>query len=134
MAPVTDKDAAFHIPASRIVKALGRLRKEHSDMTILQSMIFFRVAELPGITQRGMLEDMETIDSVTSRAVAVLSSAGVRVRDPKDPNKIVRETKPLRLIELREDPDDRRQKSLFLTGKGRQLMQDIMNDLGMTKR
>ena len=123
-------DTAFHIPATRVVKALSRLREMHGDMTILQAMMFFRIASEPGVTQSTLWRELDTYDSVASRSVAILSSYGVKVRDPKT-GAVARETKPLNLIEVRENPENRREKGLSLTNKGRKLMQDIISDLGL---
>ena len=91
-------------------------------MTILQAMIFFRIASEPGVTQRTVWREFDTYDSVLSRGVAVLSSAGVRGASG-------RRTEPLHLVELRENPEDRREKLLYLTAKGRTLMEKVIQDL-----
>ncbi len=126
MAPTTttDRDVAYSVPASRMFKFLSRLRQMHGDMTILQAMIFFRIAMEPGVTQRRVWEDLDTFDSVASRGVSVLSYAGLK-------NASGNRTEPLHLVEVRENPADRREKLLFLTNKGRTLVEDCMKDLGM---
>jgi DNA-binding MarR family transcriptional regulator len=126
-ANIKDDHPTFHVPASRVLKVLSRLRELHNDMTILQAMIFFRIAAEPGVTQRTVWRELDTYDSVASRGVAVLSSAGVKGAHG-------RKTEPLHLIELRENPDDRRERMLYLTRKGRTLMEDIIRDLDMAER
>lgn len=121
------KVIAFHVPANRMLKALSRLRAMHGDMTILQAMIFFRIAAEPGVTQRTVWREFDTYDSVLSRGVAVLSHAGVKGAGGK-------RSEPLYLVEVRENPDDRREKLLYLSEKGRTLMQDIISDLNSSQR
>jgi DNA-binding MarR family transcriptional regulator len=86
-----------------------------------------RIAAEPGVTQSTLWDEFDTFDSVASRAIAVLGSAGVRGGLKADGQR--RETKGLRLIELVEDPEDRRYKRLYLSAKGCTLMEDIANDL-----
>jgi hypothetical protein len=47
-------------------------------MTILQAMFLMRIAAEPGVTQSTLWDEFDTFDSVASRAIAVLGSAGVR--------------------------------------------------------
>jgi DNA-binding MarR family transcriptional regulator len=129
MAPQTTTKgvATFLVPATRLGKVLSRLRQLHNDMTILQAMFFIRIAAEPGVTQSKLWDEFDTFDSVASRAVSVLGSAGVR--GGLKANGERRETKGLELIELVEDPEDRRFKRLYLSARGHTLMADIANDL-----
>ena len=112
-----EKNNPYATVTRALIKALGRLRDRHSDMTLQQAMSFFLVAEKPGITQRELYEALGTNDSVASRTVAILSDVGSR------------NTPGLDLVEMRINPEDRRERILRLTPKGRRLMDDIVNDL-----
>lgn len=103
-----------------LVRALGRLRDRHADMTLQQAMTFFLVAQNPGITQRAIYETLGTNDSVASRTVAILSDVGSR------------NTPGLDLIEVKINPQDRRERILRLTPKGKRLMDDIVADFSRT--
>ncbi|RPJ39179.1 MAG: hypothetical protein EHM35_02955 [Planctomycetaceae bacterium] len=120
-------EQSFAVPATRMGRVLSRLRQLHNDMTILQAMFFMRIAAEPGVTQNKLWTEFDTFDSVASRAIAVLGSAGVRGGLNAQGER--RETKGLKLIELVEDPQDRRFKRLYLSARGRTLMADITNDL-----
>lgn len=113
---MTDKNP-YATVAQALVKALGRLRDRHADMTLQQAMTFFLVAQNPGITQRALYEALGTNDSVASRTVAILSDVGSR------------NTPGLDLVEMKINPQDRRERVLRLTPKGRRMMDDIVEDL-----
>lgn len=79
--------------------------------------MFLYIAANPGTTQRQMWEHFSLSDSVTSRSLGALTSSGTRGREP------------LKLVRV-EVGEDRRERLLSLTAKGKQLIEDIMRDLG----
>ncbi len=112
------KDGPKTDTAARLVKVLGRLRDLHLDMSINQAMTLFHVAQYPGITQRALYEALGVSDSVASRALAVLSEFGTR------------NTAGLDLVVMQTNENDRRERLLYLTPKGKRLIDDILKDLG----
>ena len=100
------------IPASKLIRALGRLREIHHAMTVLQVQHFLHIAANPGITQSRICQDLDSNDA--ARTLGLLSEYG-------DPG--------LELIKMKLNPDDPRERFLYLTLKGRHLMDDIVKDL-----
>lgn len=98
-------------------RVLGRMRDLDKDMPVQQSVVLTWVALNEGESQRKLREDLDMPSSTTSRNLAALS-------------KIHRLGKAgLGLIELQESPEDRRVKLLYLTPKGRQLIERMIDDL-----
>jgi DNA-binding MarR family transcriptional regulator len=108
--------------ATRLTRAMRRLRDLHQDMTLLQAMFFLAVAANPGAPQRRIYELLDTNDSNAARTIAILSDIGGR------------RSAPLDLIKVAIDPLDRRQRLLELTPKGRRLMDDITGDVEGKRR
>lgn len=98
------------------LRVLRRLRDLHPDMTILQAMFLFAVATNPGASQRHIYTLIGTTDSSAARTFAILSDIGGR------------RSRPLHLIEQRVNPLDRRERNLYLTPRGRRLMDDMLRD------
>lgn len=94
---------------NNMVEAVEALREVHPDMTLNQVMVFLMVAAGTGVTQREIMDKTGLSDGSASRIVAILSDYGNRG------------TGPFRLIELNEDPKDRRVKLLTLSKKGQAL-------------
>ena len=106
--------------APSLVRAMSRLRNLHVDMSITQVMALFMIADRPGITQRDLHTLLGTTDSASSRIVALLSDIGSR------------NVQGMGLVEMKVNLEDRRERNLYLTRKGRLLCDDVSNDL--TKR
>jgi DNA-binding MarR family transcriptional regulator len=85
-------------------------------MTVNQMITLFLIAENPGLTQRDLLVSLGTTDSASSRIIALLSDIGSR------------NVVGLALVEMKVNVQDRRERHLFLTSKGRRLMEDIGTD------
>jgi DNA-binding MarR family transcriptional regulator len=102
---------------SRVCKVLGRLRDRHPDMTVLQAQCFFTVAARPGISQRQLMNEMDSNDSTISRILALLSDLGDR------------KSAGLDLIEMKVNPMDRRERLMFLSPKGKRFIADVASDL-----
>jgi DNA-binding MarR family transcriptional regulator len=100
--------------AGSLVKALAKLRERHDNMTVLQAMCLFHIAENPGITQRKLYEALGTSDSVASRTLALLSDAGEN---------------SLELVEMTPNPKDRREKFLTLSGTGQKLIAELLGHI-----
>ena len=103
--------------ADALLKTLQRLRDRYKDMTVLQAMCFFMVAQRPGISQKELYEVLGASDSAASRILAVLSDFGDR------------KTAGLDLVRMTTNPTDRRVKLLYLTQKGHRVMEDIVSDI-----
>jgi DNA-binding MarR family transcriptional regulator len=111
----------FEGAATALIKVLARLRDRHADMTLQQAMFLFYVAQRPGITQREVYEALGSSDSVASRTLAILSDVGLR------------NVAGLELVEMKVNPQDRRERFLSLSPKGKRLMDDILSDLARMK-
>jgi DNA-binding MarR family transcriptional regulator len=108
-------EEAFQIKSGRLIEAMRLLRQHHPDMTALQAMFLFQVAATPGITQRVMSDILDTPNSGNAtRTIAILSDIGGRT------------VKGLGLVEMRINPEDRRERLHYLTAKGRRLINDIL--------
>ena len=113
-----DAKASIRMPfASSFARALTRLRDIHQDMTVAQVVCLLLVADRPGITQRDLHKLLDTTDSAASRIIALLSDVGSRG------------TPGMELVLMRENPNDRRERHIFLTAKGRRILEDIATDL-----
>ena len=109
---------------ARLTKALGRLKERHRDMTALQVMAFTYIAAYPGISARELMKPLGTqTESTISRAIAILSDVGTK-EIPEG----------LGLIELIRSTEDRRRYMLQLSKKGRDLMNNIVNDLNVGRK
>jgi DNA-binding MarR family transcriptional regulator len=105
-------------PSAGAVRRIAeRLVDTYPDMTMTQFRIFAYIAENPGITQRELIEHLGVTDTTGSRTVQLLGSDGTRGKPG------------LRLVDVRPDPSDRRQRLLSLTDKGRRLMGDIEEEM-----
>lgn len=100
-----------------LYRALSRLRDFHPDMTVQQALCFMYIAGNPGTSQVAIMKDIGISDSLVSRAIALFTDVGVRNYAGLD------------LVIMRNHPEDRRQKVLELTAKGRRLMEDILKDV-----
>ena len=107
--------------AGGLVRALQRLRRVHPDMTVLQALVLFHVADHPGIGQRRLYEELGINDSAASRILAVLSDWGTR------------STGGLGLIVIETNPEDRREHLLALSPDGRKLIEQVTGDLRNAK-
>lgn len=95
----------------------SRLREVDADMNINQVAVFMWVALNEGRTQVELRTGLNMASSTSSRCLAALS-------------KVHRLGKPgLDLIEWVENPDDRRAKLLYLTTRGRHLVEALLSDL-----
>ncbi|WGJ14593.1 helix-turn-helix domain-containing protein [Methylocapsa sp. D3K7] len=84
---------------------LQEFRKVNPDVTANTILTFLHIAKQPGITQKEILQLLGLADSGQSRTVSTLSKYGDRGRAGWN------------VVDLEEDPRDRRQKPLRLNGK-----------------
>jgi len=111
-----DFNAYFSI-GGRGFKALSRLRQAHKNMSVLQAMCLFNIAQNREVAQQSLCQDVGITTSVASQVLHILSQY------PK------RGAHPLRLITVVENPADRRFRLLSLTAKGKRLIDDIRRDI-----
>lgn len=101
-----------------IYSILSELRELDADMPMNQAVCFAWIALNEGRTQVELRQDLDMASSTSSRSLAALS-------------KVHRLGKPgLNLIEWVENPEDRRAKLLFLTTRGRHLVETLLSPLG----
>ena len=86
--------------------ALEEFRKWNPDVTANVVLTFMLIARHPGITQKELMKRLGLADSGTSRTTAALSRYGDRNKPGWD------------VIDLVENPLDRREKLLYLNKKG----------------
>lgn len=101
--------------AGRYLRALRRLYEIHPDMTLLQAQFLFFVAQNPGCSQRQAHDALETTNSNAARTLAILSEYGGRT------------VGALNLVKMEVNPNDRRERLLFLTPRGTRLMDDLLS-------
>jgi DNA-binding MarR family transcriptional regulator len=102
--------------SGRLVRALFRLQSIYSEMTIPQAMCLFYIAQNQKVTQQSLYQDVGIRKGTATRTVAFLSHYGSG-RLPA-----------LGLVDTIEDPNDRRQRVLSLTAKGKRLIEQILRD------
>lgn len=96
-----------------LIDLLQEFRKLHSDATLNQVISFLAVAREENITQTEVLAILDMKTSGQSRIISLLSKHGDRNVAGWD------------VIRQDENPLDRRQKLLSLTGKGRLILGTI---------
>lgn len=111
------KEAPAWVFPLKLSKGLERLHELHSDMTIQQAMAMLWIASNEGVTQREATGSLGFTESSTSRILALLSEYGSRT------------ITGLGLIRSEINPEDRRERFIFLTSKGRRLVEDIERDI-----
>lgn len=100
-----------------VYKIILTLREIDADMPMNQAICFAWIALNEGRTQVELRQDLDMASSTSSRSLAALS-------------KVHRLGKPgLNLIEWLENPEDRRAKLLFLSARGRNLVEDLLAPL-----
>jgi DNA-binding MarR family transcriptional regulator len=107
----------YFIPSTALLKAFGRLKDVYPDMTLLQAMFLFYIAQNPDTSLRRIYRSLDTSDGSGSRLLALLSDVGLR------------DAPGLELVTVRVPPEDRRARLVQLSPKGRRLMSDIAGDL-----
>src|SRR5262245_50275358 len=108
---------AYFSIGGRSFKALSRLRQAYKNMSVLQAMCLFYIAQNREVAQQSLCQDIGITTSVASQVLHILSQY------PK------RGAHPLRLITVVENPADRRFRLLSLTAKGKRLIDDIRRDI-----
>jgi DNA-binding MarR family transcriptional regulator len=98
-------------------RALQRLRDIHPEMTVLQAQMLCVIAAHEGATQREVYGYLDANDSTASRILAILSDVGGR------------SVPPMNLVKMHPNPQDRRERLLTLTAKGKRLFNLIAHDL-----
>ena len=115
--PPSPRGNPYLSTASGLLKVLDRLRNLHQDMTLLQAMTLLYVAQNPDASQRVLHTSIGASDSVTARTLAILTNVGGR------------NVAPLGLVISEMNEEDRRERVLNLSPKGRKLLDDIVRDL-----
>lgn len=96
-----------------LIDLLQEFRKLHSDATLNQVISFLAIAREENITQSEVLAMLEMKTSGQSRIISLLSKHGDRGVSGWD------------VIRQDENPLDRRQKLLTLTGKGKLVLNTV---------
>jgi len=102
--------------------ALEEFRKWNPDVTVNSVLTFLQIAKKPGITQKEILRRLGMADSGTSRTTAALSKYGDRGRAGWG------------VVDLEENPDDRREKLLFLNKKGQLVLDAVRRSIEFERR
>ncbi len=119
-------DFEAKLTCMKLADVMQRLRHVHPDFSAAQIEIFLRFAGWTAMkdndyqaypTQSDITRIMDLNDSTLSRNTAILAEFGNR------------NVTGLRLISVRENPTNRREKVVFLTAKGKQLVKDIVTTL-----
>lgn len=111
---VTDTDRRLF---RRVFGVLSHLREIESDMPIQQVVVLAWVALNEGKTQKQLRDSLDMASSTSSRNLAALS-------------KVHRLGKPgLGMIDWVDSPEDRRQKLLYLSSKGRKFVTEVLKIL-----
>lgn len=103
---------------TKVLAILNRLQDLHPDMTVLQARMLATIASNPGITSRRLYDIVGSNDSTASRVLAILSDIGGR------------KVPALYMVDIAPNPEDRREKLLFLSAKGERLFETLAKDLG----
>jgi DNA-binding MarR family transcriptional regulator len=98
-----------------LIESLEAFRTFNKDVTVNQALTFLYVARKPGITQTETLKKLGLATGGSSRIVSSLSQYGGR--NSKTPG--------WRLLQLEENPNDRRFKNMMLTDEGIKFMERI---------
>jgi DNA-binding MarR family transcriptional regulator len=103
------------------LKELERLmryiRKKAHHLTCMNMEVFFVIAQASdGITQREISRRTGINSPTLSRVIGTLSKYGRRAES-------------LHWVEIRESEEDRRFKKIFLTEKGREVVEDILREV-----
>lgn len=101
----------------RLVKVLGRFRDLHAEVSVSQVMIFLYIAAHKEVLQHEVWKDFGFDNSIVSRSIASLTDVGIRGREG------------LKVVKS-EVGQDRRERVLSLTARGKNLKDDILRDLG----
>jgi len=96
------------------IRVIEEFRKMDQEMQMQTAMIFLLIAREEGLHSRDLMQHTGLTSASVSRNVAALSKYHRKGRPGHD------------VIVAREDPIDRRNKQLFLTGKGRAVINSII--------
>ena len=102
-----------------MASAVEQFRRYQPDAPVSRVIVFLTVALKPGITMREVEKGLKVSQTTMSRHVAILGTAGFR-----DPMTGKRE-RGWGLLEAMRDPEDYRQKRLWLRPKGRKLAKQM---------
>lgn len=112
----------FDGTVAKIIKSIEYVRKHiNPDFAITQFYLLMLVARNEGTAQRVLAERAKLPHGTVSRNLKQLGTYKVKTKDGKV------ETKGYNLIELRPDVFDRRITEVYLTQKGKKIVQGIVN-------
>ena len=104
---MTDDERDIRNAAARLSKVVDAL---HPRLDLGALLVFLELMKGEEFTQAALAEQLDVTQATISRRISTLSNLGGDT---------------LNLLELREDPSDRRVKMLRLTAKGRRLARKI---------
>lgn len=106
-------DTGYKSPLPKMVRAIEAFRQLNKDMLANEMMAFLLVAERNGISMTELQDVLDLSKAATSRNVNFLSQHGANSRDG------------LKLVITTENPENRRQKLVHLTPRGKALKRQI---------
>ncbi|MEM6812256.1 MAG: helix-turn-helix domain-containing protein [Pseudomonadota bacterium] len=101
---------------NKLQKALGELTNIDPEFPIQWALVFLTIADNEGAALKDISEETGISMSVMSRTIGALSNAR-------------RMGKPYGIILVKSAKDDRRRKELFLSAKGKRLLDKIKKAL-----
>jgi DNA-binding MarR family transcriptional regulator len=101
-----------------LTEVLERLNETHPDMTVRAAKVLLQVAAEEGLTQSEIIHKHGYTKTTVNRIIYLLTDKGTRG-----------DGTGLRLVEKQGDGDDDRKKPLWLTPRGRRLVQDMIATL-----
>lgn len=101
-------------PVNDAIRVIEEFRKMDQEMQMQTAMIFLLIARDEGCYGRDLMQQTGLTSASVSRNVAALSKYHRKGRPGHD------------VVLAKEDPMDRRNKQLFLTGKGRAVINSII--------
>lgn len=107
------------LPYLRVLtEVLERLNEAHPDMTVRAAKVLLQVAAEEGVTQSEIIHKHGYTKTTVNRIIYLFTDKGTRG-----------DGTGLRLIEKQGAGDDDRKKPLWLTPRGRRLVQDMLATL-----
>ncbi len=112
-----EKSSASSLEANVLLEILSHLQKIDSEFPLQYAICLIEISLEEGLSVTRLAEKTDLALSTVSRIVGALSQYR-------------QNSQPYGLVEIRIPPEERRRKELYLTAKGRSLLQRIYKSLG----